>query len=306
MDYRHPALGMSMRDMIMELVTFDGKVRPIFRSVYVAEKGDAHFLAYPSLLHDHARDIVTQLLFLLAWLHGLEALTMMTASAQERAKNAPWNPTEMKAISEEDRALKRMLSRAKKMSMYHEGDSDISSSDEDVDVDEAQIQIEFEKEATEEYLFSKASTNHSVTSLDTKEKHSTKSLPTNRDTNQVDNESIDYDDDVSKSDVPSPSKKQKKHSTENSDEQMSPGVVRNMYRYFEPNNIDINTLEVGSVTQATAASVASLHHKDVEMKPPTKVDHYFEQSLLIQEQDSEPSLDKDEPPGPMSGPGVGL
>ena len=114
LDYRHPALGMSMRDMIMELVTLDGKARPIFRSVDAADKGDANYLSYPSFLHDHARDIVTQLSSLLAWLHGPPAFTMLTAATQEKAKNAPWNPTEMKAISDEDRALKRCLHEQKK------------------------------------------------------------------------------------------------------------------------------------------------------------------------------------------------
>ena len=81
------------------------------------------------------------------------------------------------------------------MSMYHYGESDISSSDEDDDANEAQIQIEFEKEATGEFLFSKASTNESITSLGTKEQLPSKTVHDND------------DDEVSKSDQPSPSKK---------------------------------------------------------------------------------------------------
>ena len=45
-------------------------------------------------------------------------------------------------------------------------DSDISSSDDKID--EQQIQNEFEKQASAEYLFSKATTNNSITSLATK------------------------------------------------------------------------------------------------------------------------------------------
>ena len=52
------------------------------------------------------------------------------------------------------------------MSAYNDSDSDISSSDEDID--EHQIQLEFDKQANEEYLFKKASTNESVTSVGTK------------------------------------------------------------------------------------------------------------------------------------------
>ena len=52
------------------------------------------------------------------------------------------------------------------MSVYNDSDSDISSSDEDID--EHQIQLEFDKQANEEYLFKKASTNESVTSVGTK------------------------------------------------------------------------------------------------------------------------------------------
>lgn len=114
LDYHHPALGMSIRDMIMELTTLDGCAKLIFRSIDKADKGDSHFLSYPKYLHNHARDIVTQPPSLLTWLHGPEVLTMLTASAQERANNAPKNPKEMRTISEEDRALKRMLTHAKK------------------------------------------------------------------------------------------------------------------------------------------------------------------------------------------------
>lgn len=306
LDYRHPSIGMSIRDMIMELVTLDGKARSIFRSIDAAEKGDAHYLSYPSFLHDHARDMITQLPSLLVWLHGPSVLTMLTAPAQERAKNAPWDPNEMKAISEEDKALKRMLSRAKKMSMYHDGDSDLSSSDEDDDVDEAQIQIEFDREATEEYLFTKASTNQSITSLGTKEKPSKLRSRDSNVNHSNDNDSIDQDDEVSKSDLPSPSKKHKQRTALEQDEQANSEIILNMYRYFELHNIDINNLEVGSVTKATAAAVAGIHQQDVVMKPPPEVEHADAQILLTQEQDRVPPLDMDETPGPPEGLGEGL
>lgn len=89
LDYHHPALGMSIRDMIMELTKLDGRAKLIFRSIDKAEKGDAYYLSYPKYLHDQARDIVTQLPSLLAWLHDPEVLTMLTTSAQERSQNAP-------------------------------------------------------------------------------------------------------------------------------------------------------------------------------------------------------------------------
>ena len=114
LDYQHPAIKKSMRDMIMDLHTLDGKAKPIFRSVDKADKEAAHYLSYPRYLQDQARDIVTQLPSLLAWLYGPAVLSMMTASAQARANNAPWDPQEMRAISDEDRKLKRMLTRAKK------------------------------------------------------------------------------------------------------------------------------------------------------------------------------------------------
>ena len=179
------------------------------------------------------------------------------------------------------------------MSMYHDGDSDISSSDEDDDVDEAQIQIEFEKEATSEFLFSKASTNASITSLGTKvQPPSTMAHDTD-------------DDEVSKSDLPSPSKKQKKALNDDDDTRLDTDVVRNMYRYFELNNIDINTLEVSSVTTATAAAVADLHHQNLDMDITDSVTDSATTPTNL-EQDREPSLDQTETPGPTEGPGASL
>ena len=98
----------------MDLHTLDGNAKPIFRSVDKADKEAAHYLSYPRYLQDQAHDIVTQLPSLLAWLYGPAVLSMMTASAQARANNAPRDPQEMRAISDEDRKLKRMLTRAKK------------------------------------------------------------------------------------------------------------------------------------------------------------------------------------------------
>lgn len=87
------------------------------------------------------------------------------------------------------------------------------------------------------------------------------------DTNDQDDEdaTITQDDDTTTttSDKPSPSKKQKK--TASDDTNMDPSVVRNMFLYFETNNIDISTLDVDSVTMATAIETASMHTDDVTM-----------------------------------------
>ena len=101
------------------------------------------------------------------------------------------------------------------MSIYTDIDSKISSSDDEID--EKQIQLEFEKQATEEYLFSKATTSNSITSLGTKEKEQDHVEMTGAD----DSDAIDQYDEVpmivqdddmiaTASDKLSPSKQQKK------------------------------------------------------------------------------------------------
>jgi|GEM_PF-3693808 len=307
LDYKHPALGKSMRDMIMGLKTLDGKGKLIFRGIDKAEKGEAHYLAYPRFLQEQARDVITQLPSLLTWLYGPPALEMMTVSAQARANNAPWNPQEMRAISEEDRTLKRMLNRAKKMSMYNDSDSELSSSDDDID--ERQIQLEFEKQANEEYLFSKATTNASITSLGTKE-HTI----VDTDMEDATNDSIDQDDEVSNivqdddstvtaSDKPSPSKKQRQSDVTID---MDPSLIANMMRYFEDHNIDVSTLEAASVTKVTAVATASLHNEE-----PIATDTSHTVPLVLvadstHAQDREPSHEDAVPPEPVTGSGDGL
>ena len=300
LDYRHPILRKSIREMIMELFTLDGRARLVFRSIDKADNGEAHYLSYPKYLHDQARDIVTQLPSLLVWLHGPEVLTMLTTSAQERAADSPWDPTEMKAISEEDRTLKRMLQRAKSMNIYREDESDISSSESEVD--EQQIQIEFEKQASAEYLFSKASTNASITSLVTKDKHNARIHLS--DASTIDQEDSVTDDDASKSDKPSPSKKQK-HTTLTADIHFDQTLVQNMLSYFEAHKIDISTLAASSVTRATAAATASIH-QDVEMASPQKSEADNDNGNEEHEQDREPSHELANPPGLATDPGDSL
>lgn len=85
------------------------------------------------------------------------------------------------------------------MNIYENEDSDISSSDEEVDG--KQIQLEFEKHASAEFLFTKASTNNSITSLGTKEK--TTAHDTHDDSGFDQDDSVTVDE-MSMSDKPSP------------------------------------------------------------------------------------------------------
>lgn len=174
------------------------------------------------------------------------------------------------------------------MSVYNDSDSDISSSDEDID--EHQIQLEFDKQANEEYLFKKASTNESVTSVGTKP-YSIIASDTDDDTMET------------ASDKPSPSKKQKQTDWTIG---MPPSLVQNMMRYFERNNIDLSTLEISSATTATATATASLHTQDPETPAVSHPDVHMADATSNHEQDREPSHDGAVPPEPVTGSGDGL
>lgn len=194
------------------------------------------------------------------------------------------------------------------MSIYTGNDSDISSSDNDLD--ENQIPIELEKQENEEFLFTKATTNNSIESLETKD---------NADVvmkDVVENDRIfrrsayltqsEQDDDVSKSLKPSPSKKHKKTELTTQDTPMDPGLIRNMFCYFEENNIDIFTIEVDSVTKATTTVTAALlAPTDVQENRTARVEESIENTSNL-EKYREPLQDQNETPGPVTGPGASL
>ena len=191
--------------------------------------------------------------------------------------------------------------------MYNDSDSELSSSDDDID--ERQLQLEFEKQANEEYLFSKATTNASITSLGTKE-----NTIIDTDMEDATNDSIDQDDEVSNivqdddstltaSDKPSPSKKQRQS---DATIDMDPSLIANMMRYFEDHNIDVSTLEAASVTKVTAVVRASLHNEE-----PIATDTSHTVPLVLvadptHAQDREPLHDDAVPPEPVTGSGDGL
>ena len=194
------------------------------------------------------------------------------------------------------------------MSIYTGNDSDISSSDNDLD--ENQIPIELEKQENEEFLFTKATTNNSIESLETKD---------NADVvmkDVVENDRIfrrsayltqsEQDDDVSKSLKPSPSKKHKKTELTTQDTPMDPGLIRNMFCYFEENNIDIFTIEVDSVTKATTTVTAALlAPTDVQENRTARVEASIENTSNLEKYRG-PLQDQNENPGPVTGPGASL
>lgn len=109
-----------MRDMIMQLSTFDGTNTKLFWSIDLDSYDNGYILiSYPKLLDSHARDIIVQLPSLLCWIYGPEALTMMTEAVQERATEAPWDPDETCALSKKDKALAAMQERTKAISVTY-------------------------------------------------------------------------------------------------------------------------------------------------------------------------------------------
>lgn len=123
----------------------------------------------------------------------------MTASAQERALDAPSDAKEMPSISQEDRELETMLAHAKKVYAYADPDAETSDSKSD---DDEHVEIDIELRTTEEYLFQKASSNDSVLTLGTKESRDNKIDLTNDTDGDIN--SITDSDNESKLTNPSP------------------------------------------------------------------------------------------------------
>lgn len=296
-DYKNPCIGMSVCAMILALTTLDGNATQLFWSVDYDNYEQSFQLSYRKYLDVQARDMIAQLPSLLVYLHGPEALTMMTESAQERAAEAPWNPEEMRAISQEDRDLDAMLSRAKSMHLYTDPDAEDSDVSDD-DVDYEQVEIKMNRQATEASLFKKASSNHSVGTLGTKPKTAKQARASDDD---------NYDD-ATVSNKSSPNKKQKSRSI-TTDNDADDNLVKRMYTYFELNNIDVHNLdahlEASSVTAATAAATASMHDTTIQDYCDNAVDAQ-DSAVSAPEQDREPAQEMVEPPGPHEGMGEGL
>ena len=290
-DYLNPALKLTMRDMIMQLVTLDGTATKLFWSLDLDSYDNSYCLTYPKFLDAHARDIISQLPSLLCWIYGPEALTMMTDAAQDRAREAPWDPKTMCALSKEDKALAAMRDRAKSIREYT--DADALSSDDDDDMDYTQMEFDMQSRETDAFLFKKASSNQSVDTLGTKPTSS----KTTRDDDSLDNASI--------SAKPSPTKKQKATATSDTTHDENEAKIQKMFQYFEMHNIDINTLEVSSVVNATRVATSGLHEStDMDTSDDAVVNNTNDSSAT--EQDREPSQSEMETPGPVTGLGEGL
>ena len=116
-DHRCSSMDMSICEMLMELQTLDGTGSKLFWSVDFDDKDDGYHLTYPRFLNAQARDIISQLPSLLVWIYGADVLHMITDSAQTRASEAPWDTEEMRAITQEDKALTVMINNAKQIQM---------------------------------------------------------------------------------------------------------------------------------------------------------------------------------------------
>ena len=287
-DYENKDLKLSMRDMIMQLRTLDGTDSKLFWSLDLDPYDNGYILSYPKFLDSHARDIISQLPSLLAFTYGPEALTMMTEAAQERAIEAPWDIEAMCAISNEDKALAAMRDRAKAIRNYTDPDAE-SSDDSDDDIDYQKMVFEMNTRETDAYLFKKASTNDSIDTLGTK--------PQTQKNEREDDTSVDE----SITATPSPSKKQKASSSTASVED---DKIQRMLRYFEEHNINLDTLEVASVTTATQSATNSLHEQaDMDTTEDKAVSNVTAPST--DEKDGVPPQTVGLPPGPVTGLGEG-
>ena len=159
-----PPSNQTVREMLMELVTLDGRNTKLFWSIDA--DGDRGFIiTFPSFVADEARNILAQLPSLLHHLKGVEVLSMMSAAAQNQALNAPWDTKRMCARSKMDERLDAMVIATAGMGETVESDLD----DSDDDSIDTQMEIDGDpvREANE-FLFHKASSNESVTTLDTR------------------------------------------------------------------------------------------------------------------------------------------
>ena len=175
----------------------------------------------------------------------------------------------MRAISQEDRALAAMIDKAKQMQMCTDPNIDTSESEDDDSADEEQIRLEMDRVATERHLFTKASTNNSITTLDTKvNDHKT---------------ARNSDDEPSVTGTPSPQKKPR-----SSPRRATPEDNDDM-------ELDMPAQNVSSVTSAMSAAMNL-------MQQTTQIDH---RNAFDSEQTGLSVTEKALPPGPVTGPGEG-
>ena len=148
--------------MLMKMATLDGRNIKLFWSIDA--DGDKGFvLTFPSFVADEARNIIAQLPSLLQHLYGVEVLTLMSDAAQRQALAAPWDVSRMCARSKMDKQLEAMVIAT--AGMDDDVDSDLDDDDDSVDT---AILDEEEAKDTNAFLFRKASSNDSVTTLDTR------------------------------------------------------------------------------------------------------------------------------------------
>ena len=296
-DRKNAEINLSIRDMLMDIKTLDGTYTKVFWSVDYDEKDGGHFLTYPSYLNTQARDIIAQLPSLLHWIYETPVLQMMTASAQERALDAPWDPKEMRAISQEDRELEAMLAHAKKVHAYADPDAETSDSE---DEDDEQVEIDLQRRATEEFLFNKASSNDSVISLGTKVSKKDNIDLTNE-SNTDDDCTMDSDD-ASHLTNPSPKKKSKNANNTINNEALDTSLYHNMLAYFRDHNIDPTAIGVGvegNTSTVVDHHMNDAHHDGTDGEPLTQPPH-------TSVQDREPDPMEADPPGAAEAPGESL
>ena len=95
-------VGVSLRQIIMELRTLDGTDELIFTSIDYDTYTEHHKLTFPTMLKSQAWDYITQLPSFLHWVYGDPILKLLTDAAVERALDAPWSEEDMCTISKQD------------------------------------------------------------------------------------------------------------------------------------------------------------------------------------------------------------
>ena len=147
------------------------------------------------------------------------------------------------------------------------------------------MEFEMNTRETDVYLFKKASTNDSIDTLGTK--------PQTQKNEREDDTSVDE----SITATPSPTKKQKASSSTASVED---DKIQRMLRYFEEYNINLDTLEVASVTTATQSATNSLHEQaDMDTTEDKAVSNVTAPST--DEKDGVPPQTMGLPPGTVTG-----
>ena len=166
-DYVHSSLNMSLRQMIMGLKTlrtFNEKDEPIpiFLSIdAVTWPQDAHALSYPTHLADEAQEYISSLPSFLHWCYGDDVLDMLNISAVRKAREAPWDPEQMRAITPESMELDAIEAEAVTFAPW--------VMTEDV------VQINNITTVTNDFMFQRATDADSVSTFNTKKSNRSES-----------------------------------------------------------------------------------------------------------------------------------